>query len=146
MVPDPEVHRITEAIMQRLNDYRDASVSLDAERCLDCFAATEIPVMAADGKLLIGWEAHVEFFREGMKSLKKAEYFRFKNVHVYALAADAAVCSVEFEWSFGLTSGEQLRSEGAWTYTFKHIDQAWRIVHSGGTHVFLSNSEAAAPG
>ena len=146
MMPDAGSHAIIEAIKQRLDDYRDASLSLDAEKCLDCFARTEGPVMAADGKLIIGWDAHVEFFREGMKSLKNAEYFRFKNVHVYPLAADAAVCSVEFEWSFGLTSGEQLRSEGAWTYTFKHVAEVWRIVHSGGAHVFLPTSEAANAG
>jgi ketosteroid isomerase-like protein len=146
MMPDKGSDAITEAIKERLNDYRDASLSLDAEKCLDCFARTEAPVMAADGKLLIGWDAHVEFFREGMKALKNADYFRFKNVHVYPLAADAAVCSVEFEWSFGLTSGEQLRSEGAWTYTFKYTAGAWRIVHSGGAHVFLSGAETTTAG
>jgi len=141
-----EVDRIKEAVTRRLNDYVEASLSLDAEKCLDCFARSEEPVMAADGKLLVGWDAHVEFFREGLKPLRTADYFRFKNVHVYPLAPDAAACSAKFEWSFGLDSGEQLRSEGAWTYVFKCIGETWRIVHSGGAHVFLPSTESQSAG
>jgi ketosteroid isomerase-like protein len=143
---DTELERIKEAVTRRLNDYVEASLSLDVEKCLDCFAKTEEPVMAPDGKLLVGWDAHVEFFREGLKALKAADYFRFKNMQVYPLAPDAAVCSAEFEWSFGLDSGEHLRSEGAWTYVFKRIGETWRIVHSGGAHVFLPSAETQSAG
>jgi ketosteroid isomerase-like protein len=141
-----EAERIREAVTRCLNDYVEASLSLDAEKCLDCFARTEEPVMTPDGKLLVGWDAHVEYFREGLKPLRTADYFRFKNLHVYPLAPDAAVCSAEFEWSFGLDSGDHLRSEGAWTYVFKRIGETWRIVHSGGTHVFLPSAEPQSSG
>ena len=141
-----EVEKIRDAVTKRLDDYVEASLSLDVEKCLDCFARTEQPVMAADGALLVGWDAHVEFFREGLKPLRTGDYFRFKNVNVYPLASDAAVCSAQFEWSFGLDSGEHLRSEGAWTYVFKRIGETWRIVHSGGAHVFLPNAEPLSAG
>ena len=65
---------------------------------------------------------------------------------MYPLAPDAAVCSTEFEWSFGLDSGEHLRSQGAWTYVFKRIGETWRIVHLGGAHVFLPGAEPPNPG
>jgi ketosteroid isomerase-like protein len=145
-VNEAEAKRIKEEVTQRLKDYVEASLSLDAEKCLDCFAKTEEPVMAADGKLIVGWDAHVEFFREGLKPLTTGDYFRFKNVHVYPLALDAAVCSAEFEWSFGSDAGEHLRSEGAWTYVFRRIGQTWRIVHSGGAHVFLPTDEPQSAG
>jgi ketosteroid isomerase-like protein len=141
-----EMDGIREAVTRRLDDYVQASLSLDAEKCLDCFARTEEPVMAADGKLLVGWDAHVEFFREGLSALRTGDYFRFKNTHVCPLAPDAAVCSTEFEWSFRLDTGEQLRSEGAWTYVFRRIGDTWRIVHSGGAHVFLQNTESPSAG
>ena len=69
-----EAASIREAVTRRLNDYVEASLSLDAEKCLDCFAGMEEPVMASDGKLLVGWDAHVEFFREGLKALRTADY------------------------------------------------------------------------
>jgi ketosteroid isomerase-like protein len=143
---DAEIQMIRDAVTARLNDYVEASLSLDAEKCLDCFASTEEPVSAMDGKLVVGWDAHVEYFREGLKTLVTGDYFRFKSIHVYPLAADAAVCTADFEWSFSLESGEHLRSEGAWTYAFKRIGDTWRIVQSGGAHVFLPSSAPSTVG
>ena len=54
---DAEVEKVRSGREAAPNDYVEASLSLDAEKCLECFARTEEPVMAPDSKLLVGWDA-----------------------------------------------------------------------------------------
>ena len=62
--------------------------------------------------------------------------FEFFNQHTYVLGRDAAAHTTQFRWAYETNSGNTLKSHGSWTYVFKNFGGAWRVVHSGGTHVF----------
>ncbi|HEX9166094.1 MAG TPA: nuclear transport factor 2 family protein [Gemmatimonadales bacterium] len=133
---DQEKQRVRDAIARRLEDYRTAVIRLDLQACLDCWARNEEPVSAGDGKLMVGWEAHVAYYNEGLAHAVKVNSFQFTSVHVHPLSSDAAACAAEFAWSMQMDDGSTVNSTGAWTYSFKREGDTWRIVQSGGTHLY----------
>ena len=63
-------------------------------------------------------------------------HIEFRNPQVYVLALDAASYSTEFEWSTTSVDGVITNASGSWTYVFKRFPEGWRVVHSGGTHIY----------
>lgn len=136
MLTDQEKQRVQDAIIRRLEDYRTAVLRLDLHACLDIWARSEEPVTAGDGKLMVGWDAHVAYYNEGLARAVKVNSFEFSAVHVHPLSPDAAACAAEFAWSMQMDDGSTVSSTGAWTYSFKRGGDTWRIVQSGGTHLY----------
>jgi len=127
---------VAEAVEARVTGYIDAISRRDLDAMLDFWADTDGFVMAGDGQLTVGYAAWAEALRANATDRVTVNSIAKSNEHVYVLAPDAAAYSMAFEWSMTQAAGDTLRSRGAWTYVFKRLDGAWRVVHSGGTHVY----------
>jgi hypothetical protein len=53
-----------------------------------------------------------------------------------ARANDAASFSMEYEWSMISKDGNTVNAKGSWMYVFKKFGEAWKVVHSAGTHLY----------
>jgi len=79
------------------------------------------------------WRARLDGLFDEIQSFTK---IKFSDLEVYVYSENAASCSIGFEWSFINTAGETISSHGSWLYVFTIFDEEWRVVHSGGTHIY----------
>ena len=128
---------ISQAIEQRVSEYRAAVQALDLEAMLAFFAETEETVHAADGELIAGHDALAAFYRERLPGFAAIQEIEFRNLHTQVLAADAASCTFEFQWTAETAEGELLNSRGSWNFVFRQMDDEWKIVPSTGTHLYF---------
>jgi ketosteroid isomerase-like protein len=128
---------IAGAVEQRVAGYLDAIQRLDLDWILGFWADVDGYVFAGDGELTAGYETHAGQLREDVAGIATINSIVKSNEHIYVLAKDAASYSMEFEWSMTMAAGDTVRSHGAWTYVFKRLDGEWKVVHSGGTHVYF---------
>ncbi len=136
IMSEQEKEEIAQAVVERLDDYVDAVDQLDFEQAIDFWADTDGFAMAGDGSLLLGFDKWENKVRNDIDRFAKTNKLMFKNPHVYVLGRNTASCCVEFEWSFTTKSGDTIKAKGSWVYVFKKFDEVWRVVQSGGTHLY----------
>lgn len=134
---EEEKAQVAEAVEARVSGYVDAIRRMDLDWMLDFWANTDGFVMAGDGQLTVGYDTYAQVLRDVVASTSIVNSITKSNEHIYVLAPDAAAYSMAFEWSMTRTSGDTLRSRGAWTYVFKRLNGNWQVVQSGGTHVYF---------
>jgi ketosteroid isomerase-like protein len=103
---------------------------------LDFFVNTEEFVFAGDGLLVVGFDKYAVRLRNVISNFTEVTGFEYKEPHVYVLSKDAASWSMEYEWSVTNKEGNSVNAKGSWMYIFKKFDDAWKVVHSAGTHLY----------
>ena len=131
-----EKARIAEEVDATVREYFSAIQSLDADRMLAFWADVEGFAMASDGALIMGYEPWAAQIRTFVETTSEVTHIELRNPQVYVLARDAASYSMEFEWSMTSAEGVTTNASGSWTYVFKRFPEAWRVVHSAGTHIY----------
>ena len=92
-------------------------------------------VFAGDGMVISGKDSLIENLKERRGAIKEFTSVEEPQRYVYVLSRDAAVITHEFNQSYTLVTDEILRFRGSWIYVFKRINDEWKFVHFGGTHV-----------
>ena len=131
-----EKARIAEEVDATVREYFSAIRALDADRLLAFWADVEGFAMATDGALIVGYEPWADQIRTTVETTSEFTHAELRNPQVYVLARDAASYSMEFEWSKTSVDGVTTSCSGSWTYVFKRFPEGWKVVHSGGTHIF----------
>lgn len=119
----------------RVADYIDAYKQLDLDRMFDFWADTENFAYAGDGSLVVGYDEWAARSRDNISKVVKVNSMEIKNPQIYVLAKDAASYAMEYNYSMTMESGETMNVKGSWMYVFKKFHDAWRVVHSAGTHL-----------
>ena len=127
---------ITEELKARVAGYIDSFKNLDIEPMLDFWSNTEGFVSAGDGKLVAGYDKYSIQMKDIILNTDSVIYIEQNDPHVYVLAKDAASYAMEYRWSLKMNSGDTLNAQGSWMYVFKRFDDAWRVVHSAGAHIY----------
>ena len=131
-----EMAIIAEEVDATVREYFSAIKSLDTDRLLAFWADVEGFAMASDGALIVGYEPWYAQIRAWVETASEVTHIELTNPQVYVLALNAASYSTEFEWSMTSKDGDITKATGSWTYVFKRFPEGWRVVHSGGTHVY----------
>jgi len=126
---------ITKEIEARVNGYAEACKQLDGEYMKGFWADTEDFVFAGDGTFTSNteWRAQLDGLFDEIQSFTKMD---ISDMKVYVYSDNAASCAIGFDWSFINTAGETVSSHGTWLYVFTIIDDEWRVVHTGGHHIY----------
>ena len=124
------------AVEEAVAGYHEAIMALDIERMHDFWADGEEIALAADGELIVGYDAFDAHVREALAGISSFESFEISNPTVHVLGPEAASLACEFAWSMTTSDGVAVRSHGSWMYVVKLLDGRWQAVHSAGTHVF----------
>ena len=127
--------RIVQEISRTLDDYKEAVTHKELSAVKAFWSDTDGFVFAGDGTILGGskeWYDKLDWYHN---ETAKWNHWEYRNLHIEALAMDAATATVEFEHSRTTTVGETVRVKGAWTYVFKKYDGKWRVIQTNGTHI-----------
>ena len=127
---------LSKEVEARVLDYMDAVQNLDLERMLDFWSNSEGFAMAGDGILTVGYDKYAAQLKEIIPNTREINQFEKKNPQIYVLANDAVSYAFEFKWSMTMASGDTTNAKGSWLYVFKKFDDTWRVIHSGGTHIY----------
>lgn len=127
--------RIVQEISRTLDDYKEAVTHKQLSAIKAFWSDAAGFVFAGDGTILGGskeWYDKLDWYD---KDTEKWNHWVYRNLHVEALAMDAASATVEFENSRTTTAGVTVNVKGAWTYVFKKYDGKWRVIQTNGTHI-----------
>lgn len=92
-------------------------------------------VMGSDAKIVFkNYEEFDSAMRKSFGSIEKFIEAEIPAIHVYVLAKDAATCTYEFKSRFITMTGDTIVNNGCWTFVFKKLDNAWKVVQENGTH------------
>lgn len=127
--------QIYDEISRTLDDYKQAVTQKELNAVKAFWSDAEGFVFAGDGTILGSSEEWYEKLDWYHNDTEKWNHWEYRNLHVEALARDAASATVEFENSRTTTAGETVRVKGAWTYVFKKYDGKWRVIQTNGTHI-----------
>ena len=131
-----EQAEIKQTLTQRLSDYAVSVQQRDIAAMMDFWADVDGFVIAGDGELTVGHDVFESGIRQNIVNRPTVNHFSFTDPHVYVLGRDAASYSVRFDWSMTTTEGDTINARGSWTYVFKRFEDAWRVIHSAGTHLY----------
>lgn len=123
---------ITRAVEQAMQSFEAAEHALDAERLIDHFAAAPDSYIYNDGYRL-GYEAMAAALRGAFPTLQSIEG-GFRDVHVIALAPDAALATARFHERVTDRSGVTARQHGAASWLWRRINGQWRITYGHVDH------------
>jgi hypothetical protein len=132
---DEEKALVAASAKQALLDYEEALKQMDWNRIFEFLVDGDELVFAEDGMLKSGKDTLVENLKEKTGAIKKINLLEYTNKHVYVLSKDAAVITLEFNQSFTLVTDDIVRQRGSWIFVFHRINDEWKIVHAGGTHI-----------
>jgi len=132
---DEERASVAASAEQALTDYVEAMKQMNWNRMFEFLVDGDELVFAEDGTLKSGKNTLVGNLREKTAAIKKINSLEHTNKHVYVLSKDAAVISLEFDQSFTLVTDDIIRQRGSWIYIFHRINNEWKIVHTGGTRI-----------
>ena len=132
---DEEKASVASSAEQALSDYVATMKQKDWNRMFEFFVDGDDLVFAEDGIINSGKDFIVGNLREKTAAIKKINSLEHTKKHVYVLSKDAAVISLEFDQSFTLVTDDIIRQRGSWIYIFHRINNEWKIVHTGGTRV-----------
>jgi ketosteroid isomerase-like protein len=126
---------ISASVEQAFSEYVDATKQMDLNRMYQFLIEGDEFVVALDGALISGKDNFVKMHKKGAGTIKEFNSIEFPQKYVYVLSKDAAVITIEYDESYTTLSDETLRIRGSWIYVFNRINDEWKIVHTGGTHV-----------
>ena len=132
---DEERASVAASAEQALSDYVAAIKQMDWNRMFEFFVGGDDLVFAEYGTIRSGKDTIVANLKEKTGAIKKINSLKHPKKHVYVLSRDAAVISLEFDQSFTLVTDDIIRQRGSWIYIFHRINNEWKIVHTGGTRV-----------
>ena len=132
---DEEKASVAASAEQALSEYAEVMKRMDWNRMFEFFVDGDDLVFAEDGKVSFGKDVIVGNLREKTAAIKKINSLEHTNKHVYVLSKDAAVISLEFDQSFTLVTDDIIRQRGSWIYIFHRINNEWKIAHTGGTRI-----------
>ena len=132
---DEERASVAASAEQALADYVEAMKQMNWNRMFEFLVDGDELVFAEDGTLKSGKNALVGNLKEKAGAIKKINSLEHPQKHVYVLSKDAAVITVEFDQSITLVTDDIIRQRGSWIYVFHRINNEWKIVHTGGTHI-----------
>ena len=135
---DEEKAAVAASAEQALLDYVAAMKQMDWNRMFEFFVDRDDLVFAEDGTISFGKDTIVANLKEKTAAIKKINSIEHPKKHVYVLSKDAAVISLEFDQSFTLINDDIIRQRGSWIYVFQRINNEWKIVHTGGTRVLVT--------
>lgn len=136
---DSQRTEIINSVEQSFSEFSDQFVQLDIEGIMQSFAAGDEIVWANDGAVLEGRNAIEMWMRETLGPIQDWNSMEYGEAHIYILAKNAVVHSVDFDESFTLSNGDTVRVRGAWTNVFKLSDGEWKVVHSAASHIWDSD-------
>ena len=132
---DEERALIAASAEQALSDYVEAMKQMDWNRMFEFLVDGDELVFAEDDMLKSGKDTLVGNLKEKTGAIKKINSLEHPQKHVYVLSKDAAVITVEFDQSITLVTDDIIRQRGSWIYVFHRINNEWKIVHTGGARV-----------
>lgn len=127
--------QVAATVDQTLTRFFESIKKLDLEKYLEFYVQSDNLVMAADGNIVAGRNAFEDYVKNAFAPVAKINYIDLLQKHIAVLCPDSAVVSLEYDESFDLKTGETSRLRGSWIYVLKRCQGAWKIVHTGGTHV-----------
>ncbi len=133
---DQEKNKVVAGVSAAVVGYGEAIKKMDLEAAGEFWADDPEFVIAGDGTLVASYDEWMSQIKELWGGTANVNSFEFFNPHVYVLADDAAAYSTEYKWSITSHAGETTNARGSWTYVFKRLNDRWRVVHSGGAHLF----------
>jgi ketosteroid isomerase-like protein len=123
-------------VEQTIDAYNEAVRRMDLDGMFALWAQEEGAALAADGKLIAGFDAYADYVRQMLGDVTEIVELEDWNPHTYVLGPDAASHAVEWRWALAGAAGDTVRSQGSWLYVLKRFDDGWKIVHSAGTHLY----------
>ncbi len=130
-----EIAEIKKEITERVDAYLVSAQALDLEKVFDFWSDSEGFVFAGDGSILGGSDVWRKSLEQWAASTDQYLYWRVSNSRIEVLSRNAASFTTDFETRRIAVSGDTLNTDGSWTYVFKKYPDAWRVIHSNGTHV-----------
>ncbi|NIM49664.1 MAG: DUF4440 domain-containing protein [Gemmatimonadales bacterium] len=134
--PQPDEAEIRAAVTARVDGYVQAIRDLDLSYMEGFWADVEGFTVAGDGVLTAGYSPWIEQLRSLVTSIESVSYVEISDPRVYVLGPDAASYSMAYRWSFNMKDGSVLSAKGSWMYVFRRFQDAWKVVHSAGAHVY----------
>jgi hypothetical protein len=132
---DEEKASVAASAEQALSEYVETMKQMDWNRMFEFFMDGDDLVFAEDGTISSGKDVIVGNLREKTAAIKKINSLEHTNKHTYVLSKDAAAISLEFDQSFTLVTDDTIRQRGSWIYIFHRINNEWKIAHTGGTRI-----------
>lgn len=132
---DEEKASVAASAEQALSDYVEAITLMDWNQMFDFFVDGDYLVFAEDGKVSSGKDTIVENLKIKTGAIKKINSLEHTKKNVYVISKDAAVISLEFDQSFTLVTDDIVKQRGSWIYVLHRINNEWKIVHTGGTRI-----------
>ena len=129
---DSDQQRIRSAIDARMRSFEAAERALDADRLIAHFAQVPEFHVYNDGQRF-NYEAISAHLHGGFPTLQSIED-GFENVHVFVLAQDAALATVEFREVVTDRAGHVTRMRGAASWLWHLGDGVWKILYGHVDH------------
>ena len=126
---------VSASVEQAFSEYVDAMTQMDWNRMYQFMIEGDEFVFAADGEVISGKANFLNTHKEAIGLVKEFNSIEYPQKYVYVLSKDAAVITIEYDESYTSVSDEKIRLRGSWIYVFHQINDEWKIVHTGGTHV-----------
>jgi hypothetical protein len=132
---DEEKASVAASAEQALSEYVEIIKQMDWNRMFEFFVDGDDLVFAEDGTINSGNNTIVANLRAKTAAIKRINSLEHTKKHVYVLSKDAAAISLEFDQSFTLVTDDIVRQRGSWIYVLHQINNEWKIVHTGGTRI-----------
>lgn len=118
-----------------MKDFFDPN-TLDYDKHTRLRANDENYLYAGDGAFVFkGYDSYKDGVKAAVEGMQGWAGLELKKSHVFVLAKDAASATVEFEGAYINLNGDTLTHNGCWTFVFKKIGDAWKVVQENGTHL-----------
>jgi ketosteroid isomerase-like protein len=129
-----ESHRaqIVQAVEQRMRSFEAAERALDAEKLVGHFANGPDFYIYNDGQRLT-YETMTTAVRSTFPILRSIEG-GFIELHVMALAPDAALATARFQETVTDGTGSRTRQHGAASWLWRQMGGDWRIAYGHVDH------------
>lgn len=134
VLSEQEATRIEAQTRVRVDNYIESVKALDSISMLDFWSDSEDFVYAVDGRVLGGFEPWKTRMMDFVRNTSQVLYWKNENIHIKALADNAASYTMDFEVSTVSHEGDNSQVKGAWTYVFEKANGPWKVIHTNCTH------------
>ena len=126
---------VSASVEQAFSEFVDAMTQTDWNRMYQFMLEGDEFVFAADGEVISGKANFLNSHKEATGAVKEFNTIEYPQKYIYVLSKDAAVITIEYDESYTSVSDDIIRLRGSWIYVFHRINDEWKIVHTGGTHI-----------
>ena len=132
---DKQKAAIVEEVEKAFDTFAQSIRDLDEETFMNCIALDEGFIHCANGKIY-NTEKFCKNIHQSFTTLQKVQKMDFSDLQIKVLSPSAAVLSTRFIEEMISTNEEPLQVQGASMYVYERMDDDWKIVQMGGSHLF----------